>query len=398
MSSVRNVALARNQDGRLHLVARVVSEDSHVHSVWHGWQTASGGWEGWERLGHPPLDEPFRVFTLPPTIARNIDGRLEAAVIPVVGTDRAVWHTMQTTPGGDWTVWRSLGAPAQGSVGPVALAQNRDGRLELFRVARGAVWHAWQTTPGDDWTGWHPLGSPTDTVTLGESAPVVARNEDGQLELFVGASDGAVWHRRQGAAGTRPWAAWSSLGSPDNQPVSVDIPVVVRGRDGRLALFVLAGDNTVWHRRQQAAQADPWEPWRSLGTIEDPTIERIEIAAGAHADGRLVLFAAGVLSDPAGRSLVQRREQTASGDWSPWETIDDPPGKAVDLTVVSDAQGRLELFMPDDEDGKLHRLNQMTPNGAEWAWSILPPPPNPLEDLEAPTPVPATEPEAPSEV
>jgi hypothetical protein len=402
MAKVRNVALARNQDGRLHLVARAVSE-SDTHSVWHAWQTTSGGWAGWERLGHPPSGEPFVVFPSPPAVARNSDGRLEAAVIPVMGNDRAVWHAWQTTPGGDWTAWRSLGAPPEGSVRPVALAQNRDGRLELFRLAGGAVWHAWQTTPGEDWTGWHPLGRPDDAVTLQDGAPVVARNEDGRLELFVRASDGAVWHRWQREAGTRPWAAWSSLESPGNQLLSAqfEFPMVVRNKDGRLELFVRASDDTIWHRRQQAAQSGPWGAWRSLGSMDDPNIshsgiERVELGVGAHADGRLAVFAAGVIpgaDDQTGASLVRQREQTASGDWAPWKTIDFPVRKAFDLTVASDAQGRLELFMPDLGSGELYRLNQMTPNGAAWATSVLPPPPSSLEDLAAPTPIPEPEPE-----
>jgi hypothetical protein len=405
MLSVRNVALARNQDGRLELVARAVSSENR-HFVWHAWQTPSGGWAGWERLGHPPLDEPFRVFTDLPTVARNTDGRLEAAVIPIVGNDRAVWHATQTTPGGDWTTWRSLGAPARGSVRPLALAQNQDGRLELFRLDHGALWHAWQTVPGDDWTGWHPLGSPSDTVSLEEGSPVVARNEDGRLELFVRADDGSVWHRWQPAAGVRPWAAWSSLESPDNQPASSEPPVVVRNKDGRLVLFVVASDNTIWHRWQQAAQAGPWGAWRSLGSMDDPEIthppiERIELAVGAHADGRLALFAAGVMpgaDDQSGASLVRQRELTPASDWSPWKTIDFPVRKAFDLTVGSDALGRLQLFMADTASGELYQLTQLAANGATWASVLWPPPPAALlTELPAPTPVLTEDPEPPND-
>ena len=399
MWSVRNVALARNQDGRLELVARAVSENSPF--VWHAWQTPSGGWAGWERLGHP-LDEPFRIFTQLPTVARNTDGRLEVAVIPVVGNDRAVWHATQTTPGGDWTTWRSLGAPAKGSVRPLALAQDQDGRLELFRLDHGAVWHAWQTVPGDDWTGWHPLGGPSDTVTLEEGSPVVARNQDGRLELFVRADDGTVWHRWQREAGTASWADWSSLESPDNQPASSEPPVVVRNKDGRLVLFVVASDSTIWHRWQQAAQAGPWEPWRSLGSMDDPDIthppiERIELAVGAHADGRLALFAAAVIGG-SGASLVRQRELTAAGDWSPWKTIDFPARRAVDLTVGSDALGRLQLFMADEGTGELYQLTQLSANGATWASVLWPPPPAALlTELPAPSPVLTEDPEPPND-
>jgi hypothetical protein len=391
MKTVRHVALARNQDGRLELVATVLRED-HIITVWHAWQTPSGGWAGWK----PLANEPFSVFSPPPTVARNTDGRLEVAVL---GLNRAAWHSSQTTPGGNWTSWQWLGAPARGSRRPLALAQNQDGRLELFWIDHGAVWHAWQTVPGDDWTGgWHALGSPSDTVTLDEGSPVVARNEDGRLELFVRANDGAVWHRWQREAGTASWAAWSSLESPGDQPASSEPPVVVRNRDGRLVLFIVAGNDTVWHRWQQAAQAGPWGAWRSFGSMDDPDIthppiERIELAAGAHADGRLVLFAVAVLGG-SGASLVRQRELTGAGDWSPWKTVDSPARKAVDLAAVSDALGRLQLFMADEATGELYQLSQLEPNGPAWASVLWPPPPAALlTELPAPTPVLTEDPE-----
>jgi hypothetical protein len=407
MLKVHSVALVRNQDGRLELAAAARGGIGSRHVVWHAWQTASGGWAGWERLGNPP---PHSVIPGPPstvTVARNTDGRLEVAAI-LLDRERAVWHAQQTTPGGGWTDWQSLGGPAPSSAGfRPALAQNRDGRLELFKVSRGAAWHAWQTVPGDDWTGWHPLGSPSDGVTLGEGSEVVARNEDGRLELFVRANDGAVWHRWQPEAGARPWAAWSSLESPDNQPMSSESPVVVRNKDGRLVLFVVASDNTIWHRWQQAAQAGPWEPWRSLGSMDDPDIghtpiEGIELAVGAHADGRLVVFAAGVIpgaDDQSGASLVRQRELTAASEWSPWKTIDFPVRKAFDLTVASDALGRLQLFMVDQVTGELYQLSQLTANGAAWAKVVWPPPPAALlTELPAPTPVLTEDPKPPNDI
>jgi hypothetical protein len=239
-------------------------------------------------------------------------------------------------------------------------------------------------------------------VTLDEGWPAVARNEDGRLELFVRANDGAVWHRWQPEAGARPWAAWSSLESPDNQPVSSESPVVVRNKDGRLVLFVVASDNTIWHRWQQAAQAGPWEPWRSLGSMDDPDIthppiERIELAAGAQADGRLALFAAGVIGG-SGASLVRQRELTAAGDWSPWTTVDFPARRAFDLTVASDAQGRLQLFMADEGTGELYQLSQLAANGASWASVVWPPPPAALlTELPAPTPVLTEDPKPPND-
>jgi hypothetical protein len=178
--------------------------------------------------------------------------------------------------------------------------------------------------------------------------------------------------------------------------------VVVRNKDGRLVLFVVASDSTIWHRWQQAAQAGPWGTWRSLGSMDDPDIthppiERIELAVGAHADGRLALFAAAVIGG-SGASLVRQRELTAAGDWSPWKTIDFPARRAVDLTVGSDALGRLQLFMADEGTGELYQLTQLSANGATWASVLWPPPPAALlTELPAPTPVLTEDPEPPND-
>ena len=108
--------------------------------------------------------------------------------------------------------------------------------------------------------------------------------------------------------------------------------------------------------------------------ISHQAIERVELAVGTHADGRLALFAAGVMpGGPSGASLVRQRELTAAGDWSPWTTVDFPVRKAADLTVASDARGRLQLFMADTATGELYQLTQLAPNGATWASVLWPP-------------------------
>ncbi len=44
-------------------------------------------------------------------------------------------------------------------VGPPAVARNADGRLELF-AGGGMLYHIWQTSPGGSWSNWDSLGHP----------------------------------------------------------------------------------------------------------------------------------------------------------------------------------------------------------------------------------------------
>jgi hypothetical protein len=72
------------------------------------------------------------------------------------GTDDALWHAWQETPGGGWSGWASLGGVITSMP---AVTNNADGRLEV--LARGtdeALWHVWQTAPGGGWSGWASLG------------------------------------------------------------------------------------------------------------------------------------------------------------------------------------------------------------------------------------------------
>lgn len=93
----------------------------------------------------------------------NEDGRLE---VFARGSDQALWHTWQTTPGGSWSGWRSEG----GWIDLLNVARSADGRLEVF--ARGsdkALWHNWQTTPNGGWSGWNSLGGWIDLLEAAQN-------------------------------------------------------------------------------------------------------------------------------------------------------------------------------------------------------------------------------------
>jgi C1A family cysteine protease len=146
-----------------------------------------GPWGGWGSLGG--------VITTEPVAGRNQDGRLE---VFARGTDNALWHIWQTSPGGGWSGWGSLG----GVITSVpAVSRNRDGRLEAFaRGTDNALWHIWQTAPNNGWSGWASLGG----AMAGRAT--VTQNADGRLEVFVrGAPDNALRHRWQ----TAPNNGWS---------------------------------------------------------------------------------------------------------------------------------------------------------------------------------------------
>jgi hypothetical protein len=146
-----------------------------LYGIPHRWHSLEGG------------------LTSGPLAIRNADGRLE---VFVRGTDGALHHIWQLTPGGSWSGWACLGGGLSSI--PVAV-RNMDGQLEVFvRGTDGALHHIWQLTPGGSWSNWSSLGG---VLT---SDPFAVRNADGRLEAFVCGTDQALHHCWQ----SKPGGSW----------------------------------------------------------------------------------------------------------------------------------------------------------------------------------------------
>jgi hypothetical protein len=366
MSEIQEIALAANQDGRLELVATTDDPAGFGGEVWHAWQTAPNGtWTGWHSFGRPGGG------AAGPAAGRNADGRLEVAV---VGGDQAVWHRWQTAPNNGWSEWHSFGQPdAQGPMSLLVLAQNADGRLEAAVPANNdvgdqrAVWHRWQTAPNNGWSEWHSLGEPPG----GFFGPLaLGANADGRLELVAPAAfaggDQEIWHRWQSTPGGG-WSGWSSLGTAGGGELLTSVPVLGRNADGRLELFVVAGDGAVWHRWQSAPN-NGWSPWANLGSQAGGFAD---LGVGTNADGRLELFA--TLQN--GTDLWHRWQTAPNNGWSPWANLGSvATGTIQGPTLASNADGRLELFLLAPDTGGLYQLGQTAPNDGWTPGHGWPPP------------------------
>jgi hypothetical protein len=294
-------AVAPNADGRLEVA--VMDQDG---VVWHRWQTKpNNGWWQWYALGEPGGDG-FLMSALVP--AQNSDGRLETFLMRRDGTVRHHW---QTSPNNGWSQWQSLDKPDDDAFGPLAVGANADGRLEVVvpgvsTAGEVAMWHRWQLTGGGRWSDWASLGRPGGQLGPG-GVPVLAQNQDGRLELFTVGDDRAVWRRRQQPLGGG-WSAWESLGSKAGGFAEVGVGA---NADGRLELFATLHDGTdLWHRRQTAPN-NGWAPWASLGSVATGTIQAPALVANA--DGRLELF----LRTPDTGGLYQLSQKTPNGGWTP---------------------------------------------------------------------------------
>ena len=384
MPEILDFAVAANQDGGLEILAVVASSAGDLPgggAVWRARELpVPGGGEpqwalAWQSLGRPPGETwPNAV-----TMARNHDGRLEAAILtPYPGGQ--VYHAWQDRPDGNWSGWQSLGSPVpfEGTTGP-ALAANSDGRLEVFVVSEGenpvALWHRGQQEPGhNQWTDWSPLGYPADDS--GQYwAPTVGQNKDGRLEVHL-ITDDTVWHTWQIAANSPHWVPWARFdpqGLVPSELESAERPWLVRDHQGRLRVFMIDRvTRAVWGRSQPAPGRGPWSPWSLLRPEADTGIEAANLAVAAQKDGRLIMFVLRYRSQD-GTASLERLEEASSGtgEWTSADVIEDVPVNPSALVMTLDSGGRLRLFFNFPQGSDIYYLEQASPSSSQWQQKTL---------------------------
>jgi hypothetical protein len=347
-----------NQDGRLEVFAIGV-DTGEVFGTWQ--VSANGGWkDGWLSQGKPSSGIGVKSHV----VGRNADGRQE---IFAVGENGALWQKWQVAPNGGWSEWKTLGTPANDTslTDRFTVGRNQDGRQEVFAIGSdGNVWQIWQTAPNGGWSNRAKLGKPPaeirrlDRITLGS-------NLDRRQELFVMGGDDALWHIWQVAPNVG-WSHWESLGKPKDQnfpqPQDRELsePCVQRNLDGHLEVF--APGNGAFCNRWQLMPLDRPDKivWRKEGWNAKP-----KPAAGV---GLVWLEAALNVGGP----INGRLEVLALGEdgalwhawqvnvppfWSHWESLESPSAKiraADHLTIGSNQDGRLEVFVTGQDGAVWH--------------------------------------------
>ena len=270
--------------GELYVFIPVFDPSNFTNSLFFSSETgpSSGQYSAWQNLGGS-VEPAFR-----PAVVTNADGRVEVFVKDPSG---AVNHIWQTSAGGGWSGWNSLGTPGPGAAGDVAvaidgvLAGARAGCLEVLVVGFDSHLHLiFQLTPGGYWSGWSDLGGVGQIMTLAGSPgqpfarPAIADNSDGTLEAYIAAADNNVYRIRQhspgGAWGSPgpvnrhplekelrpvggggvvfgPPPSFTSLGSPSS-PLATDPAVGMIIHNDLVQLFVLGGDGNLHHISQRS--------------------------------------------------------------------------------------------------------------------------------------------------
>ncbi|MGI0042908.1 MAG: S8 family serine peptidase, partial [Nitrososphaeraceae archaeon] len=246
-----------NQDG---------SADSIGEILYHKWQafpSSSRNWNAaWRDLGS--------AITVrgDPIVAQNSDGRLE--IFAVSAANNQLYHKYQTSPSSSnsWSAWINTGSAITIRGDPI-VAKNSDGRLEIFAVsaANNQLYHKWQTKAGDSksWSSaWQSLGGNIKSTT----EPVIVSNSDGRLEIFaVSSVDSKLYHKWQTVpSNSKSWSGWGAIG--DAISIAGD-PVVAKNADGRLEVFAV---NPGSSPTNQPPTADSKSMTTSMNTAVDITL------------------------------------------------------------------------------------------------------------------------------
>ncbi len=308
----------------------------------------------------------------------------------LLGTNNDVEATNGTTLGSDTLTtnrqfvggWQDLSPTVSGSCTvSVAIAQaavviihaasaysnpiqvNNNGTLEMFTVGtNGDVFHRWQNVNhsldslGSNPTNWvanyNDLGVLASGVTAAGGA-VVARNQDGTLELFVPGSDGNVYDNYQ-ITPSGSWSGWYNIGGSGVTNLQVGI-----NRDGSLNLFGIGSDGDIWNNTETAPHilANNWTDWTDTAGVQPG------IAVGQNLDGRLEVY--GVTA--SGAIYHKYQGGTGSTGWSAWGSLGgnvQPP-----VQVGRDVSGALYVFALDAASNTVDYINQTAPGGGWTSWN-----------------------------
>ncbi len=170
-------------DGRMQLFG--IGADGFVYHLWQKDPETDAQWTAPSRL----LDRKARKIQ-----AFRDTYRGDRIEVYILDTEGAVYQTAQTL---DWSPWQRIGS-ALGK--DLAIAQNGDGRVELFLIGNDdRVYHAWQDASGK-WGAWYPFRTSPSCTSIR-----AARTSDKRIEVIVAGTDHLMYHNWQ----LQPGGGWT---------------------------------------------------------------------------------------------------------------------------------------------------------------------------------------------
>jgi LmbE family N-acetylglucosaminyl deacetylase len=284
-------------------------------------------------------------------MARNADGRLQLAVLDLDTAE--VMTTRQTTPGGGFGSWTSLGRPpdAIAPYGAPCFGVNSGNCLELYLLNEsGAISNAYQTTVNGPITGWSDIGGGPNI--LGQPTTLTA--PAGRLHVFAD-NNGRIAHWTQPPGGTTsPDTAYPTIESVATPSAAIESSGKAR------ALTREYTDGAIGTTVENTADGS-WSGLSHLGG--QGGIGPVIAVRSGGTTPRLLAFAR---NDTYGISLSR---QTTTGAFGAWQDL----GGYCEIgpTAVVDTAGLIRLLAVG-ADCQLHERRQTTagPDGPFGSWQV----------------------------
>jgi hypothetical protein len=139
-----------------------------------------------------------------------------------------------------------------------ATVANVNGNGEQFWIGGDChLYHSYQSYPGGPYGPAYSLGGCLkDFFPYGDLD--VGMNADGRLEVFAIGTDNSVWHIWQTRAGSGPWSNWASLGG-----TATSGPWTWSRLSGYsdMYVYVVGADGNYWERHQTSPGCC-WSNWQ----------------------------------------------------------------------------------------------------------------------------------------
>ena len=378
-ASLNQVVTVANANGLL----ETFKIDSNDTQVWHDWQQKDQNgnlvWSGWQTLGSPSGNN---LKYLSATI-NNVNGTLEVFVTdsPLVGADQ-VYRINQSTAGGIWTSWQSMGGIGDNIIGGMDVGQNvQDGRLEVFVLVADDfhVRHMWQTSAAGSWSnGWADMGDPAAQFGMSVTKIVVAQNavtdpNNQGLDVFAlcHTQTGTYLAESRQSNNASTWSPWTAMPSGGLTSTKITDFAVGQNQNNYLQVFVATWSNNSSQvfTDQQQGLGGIWQTWSSVGTPNAGQQLTLHVARNQTNDnynGTLEVVA----SD--GTNLYQMAQQGKNTNiWGAWGSLWRRSGSAVASFAIGQNQdGRLEVFVITSDTNVYHAW-QGWPAGSWSSWNQL---------------------------
>jgi hypothetical protein len=246
-------------------------------------------------------------------------------------------------------------------------ANTSDGRMELFAVGNnGSLYHSFQTNANGSWSAWVAMGTSANKWSV-NALPAVGVNKDGRLEVFVVGTNSSVYHAYQKVPGTSAATNWSAFSIISSSRVSETAKLAVgKWANGALELFVIGTDGVLYDNYQATAgNSTSWSGFLTLGGSWD---QSADVSVASENDGLLDVF----VVDGQGGIYNAYQSAINSTDWVGWHSLASVVGVTARTAVQRDANGVLHIFVIGT-DGVCYTKQETAPNSpTSWAsWESL---------------------------